>query len=135
MIIFLSCVKSKQKCRCRAEEMYVSDLFKKSLIYAKQQKPRKIYILSALYGLLELDDIITPYEKTLLKMSEAERKKWACKVFKQMRDKNIDFNEEAVFLCGYQYRKYLSPKFKKSVAPLGNLGIGKQLAFYKENIK
>lgn len=52
-----------------AKDMYVSDLFKKSLEYARRLNPAKIYILSAKYGLLELDDMIEPYEITLNEMS------------------------------------------------------------------
>lgn len=79
MIAFISCVKTKQN---KAQDMYISDLFKKSLKYAKQHAD-KIYILSAKYGLLKLDEIIYPYEKTLNGLSEYEKKEWAYKVFKQ----------------------------------------------------
>ena len=115
--------------------MYQSSLFKSSYQYAKSLNPRKIYILSALYGLLELNDFIRPYDKTLLSMSEKEKKQWAIKVYKEMIKKNINFDEEAIFLCGKQYRKYLIPKFKNGKAPLRNLAIGKQLQFYKNNVK
>jgi hypothetical protein len=47
---------------------------------------------------------------------------------------DVQLAEETVWLCGYEYRKYLSPKFKNSVAPLKNLGIGKQLAWYKSKL-
>lgn len=50
-----------------------------------------------------------------------------------MTDAQIDFGEEAVFLCGTNYRKYLITKFKKASAPLAHMGIGRQLKFYKEN--
>lgn len=135
MVIFISCVKNKKKINCKAEEMYQSDLFKKSLNYAKSLKPRKIYILSALYGVLELSDIIEPYNKTLNNMKEIEKKEWANKVIEQLKNKNINFNEETLFLCGKNYRKYLINNFFNSDAPLKNLGIGKQLAFYKKILK
>lgn len=135
MIVFLSCVKSKRKRRCEAQEMYISDLFIKSLQYAKQLKPTAIYILSAKYGLLKLNDMIEPYELTLNNMTEKQRKMWACKVIKQCQQKGINFNDKAIFLCGKHYRKYVMTKFKNSQAPLSHLGIGKQLQFYKNNIK
>lgn len=135
MIVFLSCVKNKALNDCKAQDMYVSDLFKKSLKYAKSLNPRKIYILSAKYGVLELDEIISPYELTLNTMTERERKIWAYKVIKQCEAKGVDFTEKTIFLCGYNYRKYVIQKFKNAEAPLGNLGIGKQLAFYKNNTK
>jgi hypothetical protein len=115
--------------------MYTSDLFKKSLEYAKSLKPNKIYILSAKYGVLELDEIISPYEQTLNAMTEKERKIWAYKVVKQCEEKGVDFTEKAVFLCGKNYRKYVMQKFKSSSAPLSKMGIGQQLQYYKNNIR
>lgn len=135
MIVFLSCVKSKRKESCMAQDMYISDLFSKSFAYAKSLNPRRIYILSAKYGLLELTDKIVPYEKTLVGATKADCKRWAYMVYNQMLKKGIDFNEEAVFLCGENYRKYLMQKFPKGVAPLEGLPIGKQLAWYKSKIE
>ena len=133
MIVFLSCVKSKRDSPCAARDMYTSDLFQKSLAYAMQLKPRKVYILSAKYGLLELDDQIEPYNQTLNEMSEEKKKAWAYKVCKQCESKGISYSEEAIFLCGNNYRKYLMRKFKNAHAPLENMGIGKQLSYYKNN--
>lgn len=112
--------------------MYISDLFKKSLNYAKQLKPQKIYILSAKYGVLELDDVIDPYEQTLNDMKEPEKKKWASMCLEQLKAKGTDFDEQTTFLCGNNYRKYLINHFQNPNVPLIGLGIGQQLSFYKK---
>jgi len=135
MIVFISCVKKKRKRKTIAEKMYISDFFKKQLAYAKQLNPAKIYILSAKYGVLELNDIIEPYEITLNTFSEKDKKIWAYKCYQQLRQKNIDFNEKAVFLAGKNYRKYLITKFTNVETPLKGLKIGEQLKYLKENIK
>ena len=135
MNVFLSCVKTKRNVTCKAEDMYISDLFKKSLAYAKSLKAEKIYILSAKYGLLELNEIIKPYNETLVGANEEKCKKWAGMVYQQMKKKGVNFEKETLFLCGKNYRKYLITKFPKGKAPLKNLGIGKQLAFYSNELK
>lgn len=135
MIVFLSCGKTKAKCECKACEMYQGDLFKKSFEYAKTLNPRKIYILSAKYKVLELDDVISPYELTLNKMSKRERKKWAYECYLQLKAKEQDFNEEVIFLCGENYRKYLSQLFKNSKSPLQGISFGNQLKFYNSKIR
>jgi hypothetical protein len=61
----ISCVKTKLDHTAKAKDLYISDLFRKNLAYAKKMKPDHIFILSAKYGLLGLDDRIAPYEKTL----------------------------------------------------------------------
>lgn len=48
-----------------------------------------MYILSAKYGLLTLDQKISPYEKTLNTMSVADRKAWAEMVLSQLREHAI----------------------------------------------
>ena len=132
MIVFLSCGKTKAKYTCKAFEMYQGELFKKSFEYAKSLNPRKIYILSAKYKLLELNDIISPYELTLNKMNKQQQKKWAYDCYLQLKAKGQDFNEEAIFLCGENYRKYLSQVFKNAKAPLQGVSFGNQLKFYNK---
>ena len=90
--------------------------------------------MSAKYGLLELNQWIEPYELTLNTMNKKQRKEWADKVLMQCKEKGISFDEETMFLCGKRYREFLMNEFKNSTAPLGHLGIGKQLAFYNKEI-
>lgn len=135
MIVFISCVKNKMDYPCTARDMYISDLFKKSLSYAELiTKESNIYILSAKYGVLGLNEQIEPYELTLNTMNKTQRKEWADKVLIQCKEKGISFDEETVFLCGKRYREFLMDEFKNSTAPLGHLGIGKQLAFYNKEL-
>ena len=132
MIVFLACTKSKADKACKAQDMYQGELFNKSLRYARRLQPKAIYILSAKYGLLELDDPIEPYEQTLNGASKQTRKQWSYKVYKQLLAKGIDFNEEAVFLAGENYRQYLKQLFKNVSIPLQGLSIGRQLQYYKD---
>lgn len=135
MIVFISCVKNKNEYPCTARDMYVSDLFKKSLSYAESlTESSNIYILSAKYGLLELNRQIEPYELTLNTMNKKQRKEWADKVLMQCKGKGISFDEETMFLCGKKYREFLMNEFTNSIAPLEHLGIGKQLAFYNKEL-
>lgn len=135
MIVFLSCVKTKQKTRCAARDMYTSDLFRKSLAYAEKLQPTQIYILSAKYGLLDPQDVIEPYNATLVGANQEACKKWAYMVYKQMQEKHVNFDDEAVFLCGKNYRRFLMSKFTHAAAPLKHLGIGQQLAFYAKELQ
>ena len=133
MIVFISCTKKKKDYKCPAKELYsASQWFRGGYRYAKSLNPRKIYILSAKYGLLEEDDIIEPYEKSLIKEKDVEIRQWSIMVIKQIESRKIDKNEEVIFLCGKNYRKYLSRYFKNSSAPLSHMGIGKQLAFFNK---
>jgi len=128
----ISCVKKKKNKSSIAEEMYISDLFKKSLTYSKKMYD-KTYILSAKYGLIELTDIIKPYELTLNNQPDIFIKKWSYDVLLKLILK-CDINKDIFYFhCGKKYRKYLIRKIKNYKIPLKRLRLGYQLKFYSEN--
>lgn len=134
-IVFVSCVSKKLPRKARAEELYISPLFKLNLAYAKKLKPQKVFILSAKHGLLRLSDTVAPYDTTLNKMLDPERRKWGARVLKQLRGK-VDLQKDRfIFLAGGRYRKYLMPHMRHVEIPMIHLGIGKQLRFLKENTR
>ncbi len=133
-IILISCVSMKLNKKAKACDLYISPLFKMNLAYAQSLKPKKIFILSAKYGLVNLDEVILPYNLTLNTMKVREVKIWAEKVSEQMKGK-IDFKkDEIIFLAGERYRKFLMPYFAKIEVPMKGLGIGKQLQFLKHKL-
>ena len=132
MIALIGCVKSKKKNICKAKDMYISPLFRKSLNYASKTCSN-IYILSAKYGLLSMDDIISPYNETLNQKTEHEKKIWAAKVHRQMQEKGISTEDKIMFLSGESYYKYLKMIYKNSITPLAGLQMGKRLKWLKES--
>lgn len=134
-IALLSCVSLKRSYRTQAKDLYISPLFLKSLQYARQLNPDAIYILSAKYGLLDLNTEVEPYNVTLLTMSTSEVRTWAEKVLNQLSacsDLKID---HFIFLAGLKYRKYLTPHISSYEIPLEGMPIGKQLHFLTEMVK
>ena len=71
-IVLISCSSMKSENKCKAQDMYISPLFKLSLQYALSICADKIFILSAKYHLLELDDVIEPYNVTLCRGSSTK---------------------------------------------------------------
>ena len=134
-VVLISCVSKKLDRKAKAGEIYISPLFKYNLRFAKLLNPNKIFILSAEYGLLNLDQEINPYNKTLNKMKDNEIREWSNNVINDLK-KTIDLdNDEITFLAGERYRKYLVPHIKNYKIPLKGLGIGKQLKYLKERVK
>lgn len=131
-IVLIACAKKKLRNKAKAKDLYISPFFKLNLKYAQLLKPNAIYILSAKYGLVDLNQELEPYEKTLNSMTSVKIKDWAEMVTEQLKNK-VDFrNDEVIFLAGNNYRKYLLPFFSHYQIPLSGLGIGKQLHFLKE---
>ena len=136
MIVFISCTKKKNTVPCTAKEMYsASTWFRKAYQYAESLNPSAIYILSAKYGLLTPNDMISPYEKTLLAEKDIELRRWAVMVMKQIKEHGIDLSEKAIFLCGKNYRKYIQRLFPNQLAPCAHMGIGEQLKYFSERVR
>ena len=130
MIGLISCVKTKKNIKSEAKDMYISPLFKYMYIYAKR-RCKEVYILSAKYGLLPENAIISPYNKTLNNMSESKKKEWADKVMIQIKKKYDINNTLFLFLGGANYIKYLNlPHIKE---PLKGLSMGYRLQYLKRN--
>lgn len=126
-IILISCVSKKRTRKSKAKDLYISALFKKNLQYAWQQKPDQIFILSAKYGLVTLDEEIEPYDLTLKRMPASEVKQWAAKVTHQLAE-HTDLQEDLfVFLAGAIYRKYLIPHLAHVEIPFEHADLFKQL--------
>ena len=134
-IVLLSCVSKKLDTKSRARDLYISPLFRYALKYAESLDTDKIFILSAKYGLVDLDMEIEPYELTLNGMKSIEKKVWADDVLKQLASESDLDNDEFVFLAGENYRKYMVPHIKNYNVPMQGLGIGKQLKFLKDKTR
>ena len=133
----ISCTKSKQNYSCTAKELYSkSDLFRKEYRFAKTFAD-KIYILSAKHGLVDENEVLTPYNQTLCGAKVNIKKEWSEMVLHQM-EQTFDLNyDELIFLAGRNYTAYLIPTLRekynaKIILPLENVGsIGKQKQYLK----
>lgn len=134
-VVLIPCVSKKLNRKTKARDLYISPFFKKNLRYARFLNPDKIFILSAKYGLLKLDEVIGPYDKTLNKMPSKEVKEWANSVLNQLRKVSNLNEDEFTFLAGNNYRKFLLPHIKHYEIPMEGLAIGKQLKWLKERVE
>ena len=132
-IVLIQCCSTKQESTTVAEKLYCSPLFKYSLKYAKSLNPDRIYILSALHHVVELSDILEPYNLTLNTMSKTQRKFWSFKVLYELKEKGCDLeNDFFIILAGTKYRDFLISKLRHYSIPLKGLGIGRQLSALKK---
>lgn len=133
-IVLISCVKSKKKESARAEELYISDWFRKALQYARTLNPDNIFILSAEHGLLSLGDEIEPYEKTLKTMGASVRREWAAGVLRNLQE-SVDLKKDClIFLAGERYREFLTPAIEHFTIPMKGLRQGQQKKWLKEQL-
>jgi len=131
-IALVSCAKKKLAHRARAEDLYISPLFKGLMGYAKSFTPDRIFILSAKYGLLDPSEEIGPYEMTLNKMRSADAKAWACKVVEKLQKYTDLRSDHFIFLAGAAYRMHVVQYLVSYEVPLEGKSFGNQLKFLRE---
>ncbi|AXV10187.1 hypothetical protein DVS28_b0447 (plasmid) [Euzebya pacifica] len=93
------------------------------------------YVVSALHGLIHPNDIISPYDVTLIGASAAEKRRWASRVLGQFRDRHPSGSGTVEFHAGGDYRAHglaagLAADGWIVDNPTEGMGIGTQLAFY-----
>jgi|TARA_Y100000034_G_scaffold133368_1_gene198647 cytoplasmic iron level regulating protein YaaA (DUF328/UPF0246 family) len=126
-IAFIACSKTKESFSCEVRQLYQGALFKKALEYCSRHYD-EVYVLSAKHGLLELSDIIAPYEETLNTKTREERMEWTEKVKEQLRDKSI--NGRLTFFTGENYHEFFVGE-----KPLQGISMGSQLKWFNEKLK
>ena len=133
-VALIGCVKTKANRRCKARDMYLSPLFRLSYKYAKQRKVDNIYILSAKYGLISEDTIISPYNKTLLTMSDIECRNWGGQIMTDIKHFFNINDTRFIVLAGDKYSRWLRNKLPYLEEPLRGLSMGQRLQFLKSKI-
>ena len=133
-VVLLSCASQKLHLRAIARELYISPLFKFSLRYAESLRPNSIFILSAKYGLLDLETWVEPYDLTLNALTPREIRDWADRVLAQLDEQANLQKDLFIFLAGVRYRKLLLSHIKSYEIPMQGLSIGRQLQFLKKHL-
>lgn len=134
-IVLISCVAKKKTQKAKAEELYESPLFVKSLAYAKTLTPDSIYILSAKHHLLPLDKVIEPYNTTLNTMNKQERTAWGKEVIAQLQQVADVKKDKFIILAGQNYLTPLQGALKYIETPLEGKKIGERLQFLSNKLK
>lgn len=76
-VYLISCCKEKLNFAAKAKDLYQSEGFKERLSEALSHNPNEILILSAKHHLVELDQVLEPYDVCLSNQTVGEQKKWA----------------------------------------------------------
>ncbi len=125
MIGLVACCGPKLTTPARAEELYVSTLFKKAKAHVLTRCDRW-FILSAKLGLVEPTEVIEPYNVTLGTMTRTERQQWGKGVVEKLVTLGLK-DSTFLTLAGAKYTTPLTGL--RLITPLAGLGIGKQLSW------
>lgn len=130
----VGCVKSKLSVPSRAADLYTSTLFRGRRAWVETNCDRW-YILSAKHGLIGPDEVLAPYDESLLDMSRVDRQAWARRVLAELTETLGRLDPYAFEMhAGAAYSDFgLADGLRRAGAsvsfPVHGLNFGRQLAF------
>lgn len=130
-LALLSCTKRKLQSAARAVELYsASPGFRLALEYARRHA-KHVVILSAKYGAVRPDQLLTPYEETLKGARRARKREWAGQTYAVLRTMpEYQSATSLLWLAGRDYYEDLLALVgrdgKASHLPLARMPQGKQ---------
>lgn len=131
-LVLVSCTKLKLENPAPAKDLYSkSPIFKKKRAIIERDAADWI-ILSALHGVVLPDQILAPYNQTLVGKPKSQKREWANHIFPVLLPKLRPY-KRIVALAGNDYLQYLlEPLAARGIEielPLRGMGIGKQNAW------
>jgi hypothetical protein len=128
MIVIISCGAKKLNRPARARDLYIGPYFKHMLAYALTLAPAKnVYVLSAKYGLVSLNDRLKPYDLKMGRPGSA-----GPKTVSRQADRMGIGTEFVIALGGKAYTRVIRKVWLSVETPLeGKGGLGEQIAWMK----
>ena len=137
-VAFVACCKTKLDHPAPAKDLYQSSLFTLTRRYVEREIQKSSFhgwfILSALHGVVEPDQVLEPYDVSLASMNKKGREEWSVTVLKQINHiwKRPEWNRFTVFAGMFYCNPFYS--FNQCKFPCSSLGIGERLAFLKSSL-
>lgn len=130
MLIIIPCGAKKAKTSALAWRLYQGPYFKACLRWALSvEVPSNVWILSAKYGLIRLDEAIEPYD---LRMGEPGSV--TIEHIKDQIDDGMLLSEKVIGLGGRAYTAVIKAIWPNADLPLRGIGgIGLQMQWLKQN--
>ena len=130
MIAVITCGDSKRQGVHKAKDLYVGPFFKMCLKYAQSIMPNdKIYILSAKWGLLKLDQEIENYN---VKMGDPGSVLVSTLI---IQSQELGIKDEAIIgVAGARYVSIMKKVWSEGKYPLTGLSLGYAMGALKKNM-
>jgi hypothetical protein len=132
----VGCVKSKKNHAASADELYTSALFR-GRRKAVEGSCDRWYILSTLHGIVRPDEVLEPYDVTLVGAPTGRKREWSTMVLRQLDDE-LGSMSGLIFeihagndYCNFGLAHGLRSRDARVERPAEGLAVGEQLAFYQ----
>lgn len=130
-IVLLCSANRKAPHPAPAIELYRSEFFRLGRSYARQLRPKCIFVLSAEYGLVPADRELGPYTMTMSALGKGDVNSWGQLVAKQVHEQ-VDVDEHEVVVLGLS--RFANPIIKHlphTQAPLVGMTLSQAMNFLR----
>ena len=133
-VVLVGCVATKASSARPARELYQSPLFARRAEYAESSGLPWV-ILSAEHGVVDPDEVIEPYDRSIEQSAAAYRRRWGQEVVDELAARfgslnGLVFELHAGAAYGDPIERLLDDRGARLERPLTGLRIGEQLAWY-----
>ncbi len=122
-LFLIACSESKLSYPARAVDLYQGQAFKLA-VKSAFRADADILILSAQHGVVQPDQMLEPYDCSLLRRSTSWRAEWAKTTAKQLSK----YKDRPTTILAGKFYASAATGFSNKSTPLAGLGIGQQLS-------
>ena len=130
----VGCSKNKRSAPAPARELYIGPLFRAALGYAALAAD-ETYVVSAFHGLVPLDQVIGPYDRSIEDLKKKERLPWGDRVMEALAAMLLGLRPEVLILAGsgYHIPLHVAAVMRgwTTDSPLAGLPVGRRLQWLK----
>lgn len=134
LVGLVGCGKVKRATKAKARALYTSPAFRMALQIAEHRCDETL-ILSAEHGVVELDQEIEPYDKTLAKMPKPERQAWIAKVQASLKRRFEARRVRYLVLAGAAYAAAVTGIGSDVEEPMRGMGTGQRMAWLSQQTR
>lgn len=131
MIVVVPCGAAKKTTPAPAGQLYTGPYARAALAWARSVAPTgRIYVLSALYGLVPHDRVISPYERRMTDPNAVS----VGELWRQAHNFGIYDERDVVVVGGKPYREATRSVWPHARAPFAVGGMGKQIGALRRSL-
>lgn len=135
-IALVGCSAPKLKEAAPARQLYTSQLFRATLALAERRHD-VVYVISAKYELVQLDQVIEPYDRTMADIAKEWRVIWGIRVWDSILSRHQNVDRQIFIYAGKDYAKPIHRAgFHRATfhEPLAKMQVGQRLQWLKQQL-
>lgn len=131
-VVLLCSANRKHPWPAPAGDLYHSEFFRLAKQYADQLSPKRLFILSAVHGLVAAEEELAPYTMTMSALGQGDVKSWGKMVATQLQEAVHLHRHEVIILGLGRFANPILKHIPQAIAPLVSMTLAQAMQFLRE---